>query len=219
MIRTEFRSAPPNLLLTNYMMLEYMLMRGDGRDIFRHHQVRFIVLDEVHTYHGLLGTDVACLLRRLREALRKSNPDGEPLFIGTSATLRAGEEGDPRAGIADFFTRLTGQPTPPDSVVTEVTDPSALPAGAHLPPSPQISDNELAEFHAQDPEAVRSLVAKLAGRTVANGELSEVWSQMALPYFLMDWLRHPRSEEEIIDQLASCPERAGRGTCQRASGS
>ena len=63
-IRTEFRSEPPDLLLTNYMMLEYMLMRGDGREIFKNHEVRFVVLDEVHTYHGLLGTDVACLLRR-----------------------------------------------------------------------------------------------------------------------------------------------------------
>jgi ATP-dependent helicase YprA (DUF1998 family) len=53
-LRSEFRQRPPDLLLTNYMMLEYMLMRGDGRDIFKKHQVRFIVLDEVHTYHGLL---------------------------------------------------------------------------------------------------------------------------------------------------------------------
>ena len=119
-IRTEFRTAPPDLLLTNYMMLEYMLMRGDGREIFKQHQIRFIVLDEVHTYHGQLGTDVACLLRRLREALRKSNSNIVPLFIGTSATLQAGEDQDPRSGVADFFTRLTGQPTGPDAVQFEL---------------------------------------------------------------------------------------------------
>ena len=98
------------------MMLEYMLMRGDGRDIFKKHQVRFIVLDEVHTYHGVLGTDVACLMRRLREALKENGSDQPPLFIGTSATLQAGLDGDPRKGVADFFTQLTGQSTSADGV-------------------------------------------------------------------------------------------------------
>ncbi len=60
-IRNEFHSKPPDVLLTNYLMLEYMLMRKDGREIFKNHNVRYIVLDEVHTYHGTLGTDVACL--------------------------------------------------------------------------------------------------------------------------------------------------------------
>jgi len=210
-LRKEFRDEPPDLLLTNYMMLEYMLMRGDGREIFRDHEIRFIVLDEVHTYHGLLGTDVACLLRRLREALDKANPDVEPLFIGTSATLQAGEEGDPRAGIADFFTRLTGQPTPAESVITEVTDPPALPAGVTLPPAPDIGEDELAAFDAQNPERVREMVARLSGNPVTDEQVGEVWSQMALPYLLMEWLRQPRSEEEIeiIDELAARPEREG----------
>jgi ATP-dependent helicase YprA (DUF1998 family) len=53
--RVEFRQNPPHILLTNYQMLEYMLLRGDGRDIFRNNRIRFVVLDEVHTYHGALG--------------------------------------------------------------------------------------------------------------------------------------------------------------------
>jgi ATP-dependent helicase YprA (DUF1998 family) len=114
--RGEFRAHPPDLLLTNYRMLEYLLLRGDGRALFKNHAVRFIVLDEVHTYKGALGTDVACLLRRMRAALGGTNP----LFIGTSATLQTGE-GDPRAGVAEFFARLTGQPTSPESVIREET--------------------------------------------------------------------------------------------------
>ena len=85
-MRSEFRAHPPDILLTNYRMLEYLLLRGDGRALFRNHAVRFIVLDEVHTYKGALGTDVACLVRRLRAALGEANP----LFIGTSATLQSG---------------------------------------------------------------------------------------------------------------------------------
>ncbi len=208
-LRNEFRASPPDLLLTNYMMLEYMLMRGDGREIFKNHQIQFIVLDEVHTYHGLLGTDVACLLRRLREALRKSNPSLEPLFIGTSATLQAGEDQDPRAGVADFFTRLTGQPTPPESIITETTNPPVAPVGATLPPPPTISEEELAAFDAGNQDQVRRLVAKLSGKNVGDGEVSAAWSEAALPYLLMNWLRQPRSEEEIVDCLGALPERQG----------
>lgn len=208
-LRNEFRAAPPDLLLTNYMMLEYMLMRGDGREIFKNHQIQFIVLDEVHTYHGLLGTDVACLLRRLREALRKSNSTIEPLFIGTSATLQAGEEGDPRTGVADFFTRLTGQPTPPESVITETTNPPVLPTGAVLPAPPSISEDEIAAFNANNLSHVRALVSKLSGEAVSDDTVTAVWSKMALPYLLMNWLRQPRSEEEIIDELSARPERQG----------
>jgi ATP-dependent helicase YprA (DUF1998 family) len=210
-LRSEFRAAPPDLLLTNYMMLEYMLMRGDGRDVFKNHQIQFIVLDEVHTYHGLLGTDVACLLRRLREALHKSNPSIQPLFIGTSATLQAGEEGDPRIGVADFFTRLTGQPTSPVAVVTETTNPPILPADAALPPPPAISDDELAAFNAGNPGHVRAFVAKLSGETVSEERVTAVWSKMALPYLLLNWLSQPRSEEAIIDALSQRPERQGVG--------
>jgi ATP-dependent helicase YprA (DUF1998 family) len=208
-LRNEFRSAPPDLLLTNYMMLEYMLMRGDGREIFKNHQIQFIVLDEVHTYHGLLGTDVACLLRRLREALRKSNATIEPLFIGTSATLQAGEEGDPRTGVADFFTRLTGQPTSPESVITETTDPPVLPVGTVLHAPPGITEDEIAAFTASNSGHVRALVAKLSGEAVGQDQVTSVWSKMALPYLLMNWLRQPRSEEEIIDELSARPERQG----------
>jgi ATP-dependent helicase YprA (DUF1998 family) len=73
LMRSEFRAHPPDILLTNYRMLECLLLRGDGRALFGNHAVRFIVLDEVHTYKGPLGTDVACLVRRLRAALGEAS--------------------------------------------------------------------------------------------------------------------------------------------------
>jgi len=209
-LRTEFRKNPPDLLLTNYMMLEYMLMRGDGRDIFKNHRVRFIVLDEVHTYHGLLGTDVACLMRRLREALRKVDSASEPLFIGTSATLLAGEEGDPNAGVAGFFTQLTGQETPADAVITETVRITTMPDGLKLPPSPAITEKELEDFDAEDSAEVRSLVFKLTGERPSDGtKIEEGWDRAALPYLLMQWLHNPISENEIVRLLAERPERSG----------
>ena len=77
-IRNEFHTKPPDLLLTNYLMLEYMLMRKDGREIFKNHNVRYIVLDEVHTYHGTLGTDVACLMRRSERRPPQEQPEVQP---------------------------------------------------------------------------------------------------------------------------------------------
>jgi ATP-dependent helicase YprA (DUF1998 family) len=209
-LRSEFHERPPDLLLTNYLMLEYMLMRQDGRKIFKGHQVRHLVLDETHTYHGTLGTDVACLLRRVQDALRKGRPDFHPVFIGTSATLQAGEEGDPRVGVAKFFSRLTGQETPTEAVVTEQTRTPPLPTGLMLPPPPDITDQDVNEFDQDDPDKVAALVRKVVGAPAGAVEPSAtLWDRAALPYLLMDWLRQPQSEEDVLRLLAGRPERQG----------
>jgi ATP-dependent helicase YprA (DUF1998 family) len=212
-LRSEFRASPPDLLLTNYLMLEYMLMRNDGREIFKDHRVRFLVLDEVHTYHGTLGTDVACLMRRLCNVLRTSNPNDDPVFIGTSATLQAGDEGDPKIGVAEFFTRLTGQTTLAEAIITEVTNTPALPEGLTLPAPPGFTEEDLNEFDQTDAENVASLVRRLTGADrEPTQSLVAIWDNSALPYLLMNWLRHPRSEEEVLQLLARRPERQGVDT-------
>jgi very-short-patch-repair endonuclease len=210
--RAEFRANPPDIILTNYQMLEYMLLRGDGRDIFRDHRVRFVVLDEVHTYHGALGSDVACLMRRLRSALGAGRPnDPPPLFIGTSATLHAGiEGGDPRDGIAAFFTRLTGQQTDADAVIMEEPDIPQRPEGLAWPPAPDIPRELLDKFGPDDRAAVLGLARLLAGRpedTISS--LGELWSRTPLPYVLTSWLREPLSVDEIVKRLSEEPGRNG----------
>ena len=194
--RGEFRAHPPDLLLTNYRMLEYLLLRGDGRALFKNHAVRFIVLDEVHTYKGALGTDVACLLRRMRAALGGT----KPLFIGTSATLQAGE-GDPRAGVAEFFARLTGQPTSPESVIREETHNPDMPAGLSLPPNPSITAQDLERFEPLP------LARRLSGFN--GGTVEECWERSSLPYLLQGWLKEPRPISAIVKELAATSERQG----------
>jgi hypothetical protein len=209
-LRNEFHTRPPDLLLTNYLMLEYMLMRKDGRAIFKDHRVRFIVLDEVHSYHGTLGTDVACLMRRLRDVLRKGNAKLDPVFIGTSATLQAGEEGDPKDGIAQFFGRLTGRETTPEAIVTEVTETPQLPSGLTLPAPPKITEDDLNAFDQDDSKQVVALIRKLTGAaSISTESPAALWDRAALPYLLMEWLRHPRSEEQILTLLGERPERKG----------
>ncbi len=78
--RAELRRRPPHLLLTNYMMLEYLLVRPADRDaLFANHRCRFVVLDEVHTYRGTLGANIALLFRRLCAHLKRATKDWKAL--------------------------------------------------------------------------------------------------------------------------------------------
>ncbi len=105
--RREMQESPPHLLLTNYAMLEYMLLRPQDLDLFEGRYGgtwRFLVVDEAHVYDGTQGAEVAMLLRRLRDRVV---PDRELQCIATSATV--GGEGDP-GPVVEFATRLFGVP-------------------------------------------------------------------------------------------------------------
>ena len=97
LLRHEVQDAPPDLLITNYSMLEYMLLRPIERPIFErtraffeaHPEERLLfVLDEAHLYRGASGTEVALLIRRLRNRLGLS-PDRLQV-IATSASFSDG---------------------------------------------------------------------------------------------------------------------------------
>jgi len=87
--RERMREDPPHILLTNYAMLEYLLIRPsdnvffDGVDADKW---SFIVLDEAHTYKGATGTEIALLLRRLKQRV-VNNEKGRIQCMATSATL------------------------------------------------------------------------------------------------------------------------------------
>ena len=83
--REALRGSPPDVLLTNYMMLELMLTRREDREVVRAAQgLRFLVFDELHTYRGRQGADVALLIRRCRHAF-----GNDVICVGTSATMAA----------------------------------------------------------------------------------------------------------------------------------
>ena len=93
--RSEIRSQRPDILITNYKMLDLLLQRGEDLALWQDADIAYVVVDEFHTYDGAQGTDVAMLLRRLAAATNHSQP-GKPLGnicpVATSATL--GEGGD-----------------------------------------------------------------------------------------------------------------------------
>ena len=107
--REQMREAPPHILLTNYAMLEYLLLRPKDNAFFDGIYAgnwSFIVLDEAHTYSGAKGIEIAMLLRRLKDRVVKSEP-GRITCIATSATLGKGEKDYP--GIAKFASNLFGE--------------------------------------------------------------------------------------------------------------
>lgn len=108
--RTQMRSEPPHILLTNYAMLEYLLLRPrdnaffDGLDA---RYWRFIVLDEAHIYNGAAGIEIAMLLRRLKDRVVQGER-GRLRCLATSATLGRGAADYPDAVI--FASELFGEP-------------------------------------------------------------------------------------------------------------
>lgn len=116
--REEMRATPPHILLTNFSMLEYLLLRPEDTAFFdgptRDHW-RLIALDEAHVYDGADGAEIAMLLRRVRDRVVDSEP-GRLNYFATSATLGKGESDYPllRAfGEALFDERFEWDPADP----------------------------------------------------------------------------------------------------------
>ncbi|GHD17013.1 RNA helicase [Nocardiopsis kunsanensis] len=116
--RQRIRNDPPDILLTNYMMLELMLTRPGERThlIKMAHGLDFLVFDELHTYRGRQGADVAMLIRRVRQACEAPNVQ----CVGTSATMSSeGTAEDQRNTVAGVATKIFGTTVQPDHVITE----------------------------------------------------------------------------------------------------
>ena len=108
--RAKMHQAPPHILLSNYAMLEYLLLRPDDNVFFDGRfarEWRFFVIDEAHTYSGAKGIEMAMLLRRLKDRVVKSKL-GAVQCVGTSATL-GGDKKD-FARVAQFGSGLFGEP-------------------------------------------------------------------------------------------------------------
>ena len=118
--RDTILDAPPDILLTNFKMLDYALMKHNFQRLWNHNVVdpsllRFLVLDELHTYDGAQGTDVANLIRRLK--LKLTIEPGQLCPIGTSATIGSGA--DAPQLLSDYATKVFGETVGTDALITE----------------------------------------------------------------------------------------------------
>jgi ATP-dependent helicase YprA (DUF1998 family)/very-short-patch-repair endonuclease len=118
--REAIRANPPDILLTNYMMLELLLTRSEDRELVRAAQgLRFLVFDELHTYRGRQGADVALLIRRCRLAF-----GGQDIIcIGTSATMASGgSTEDQKRDVANVSQKLFGVPFDTSQIIGETLE-------------------------------------------------------------------------------------------------
>ena len=118
--REKMRLKPPQILLTNYVMAELMLVRPEDLRFIDGvgGGLRFLIFDELHTYRGRQGADVAMLVRRLKEKCASENV----IHVGTSATMVADREAGPETRkntVAGFASRFFGHQFTSDNVIEE----------------------------------------------------------------------------------------------------
>lgn len=113
--RDMLRKVPPDIILTNYKMLDFLLIRAADFKLWSYNEpdtLRFLVVDELHTFDGAQAADLACLIRRLKDRLK--TPPNSLCSIGTSATL-----GGNSSELTEYAETVFGETFTNDSVVTE----------------------------------------------------------------------------------------------------
>lgn len=205
--REEIQENPPDILMTNYVMLELLLTRFEDRRLFpaQHAGVlRFLVLDEVHTYTGKQGADVACLIRRLKQ---HTNTTGQLRCIGTSATISSD---DPESGarlVTTFASRLFGETFSPAHVVGEMYRPTIGQGDSDLAETIEVTADDLTSFDGSL-EVAAALARKLLGPSNSPKpefenpmSLGEALAQQATLYFLEAQLNAgPASLPTLVEQ-------------------
>jgi DEAD/DEAH box helicase domain-containing protein len=197
------RAAPPDILITNYKMLDYLLVRPRDARLWRLNEpdtLRYLVVDELHTFDGAQGADLACLIRRIKE--RVHTPPDHLCCVGTSATLGDGSQAD----LGNYARQLFAEPFDEESVigeslvtpdeflkgclVTRFQTPGAADLGTMDPLAYESAEEHLraqvtlwmGQDLSQDPVALgdalkhhaffRNLLVILANRAVAAGDLA-----------------------------------------------
>lgn len=152
--RRLLRASPPPILVTNATMLEYMLVRSEDTPIVDRSRgtLRWIVLDEAHTYLGSSAAEIALLLRRVIHAFGARPADLR--FIATSATIGSSEE--TRQRLQEYLANLAGIPQENVVVVTGQRTRPGLPDRYNEQVSPLPTS---AALSASTPEEVYDLLA------------------------------------------------------------
>lgn len=194
--RSAMRRNPPDILLSNYKQLEFLLVRKDDRPLFTR-ALRYLVLDEIHTYRGALATEIACLLRRLKS--RCGLEAGDLRCIGTSATVSQDAGGD--AALARFLTDLFGEPFEADAVIGETTVLPEAPPATYSPPWPPLTEADI--DNATNEEAILALAERISGREASGGaDLAEQITVILEENEVSVWLSRAAQEPVSVEDLA-----------------
>lgn len=215
----------PDILLTNYMMLELMLIRPKDRMIIKKCQgLKFLVLDELHTYRGRQGSDVALLVNRLRQRVGCSGAEGQDklICIGTSATMSSVDNSNSQEVVASFARKIFGDEFDREQVIVETLQREtkqdvflndfAAPEGRQL--CEQLGQEVESAFHGdfsfithKDGKKIEPNPANLEASLVAFKESPlAIWLEQMLSVELttpsMQWRRaQPKNLDTVVDAL------------------
>lgn len=189
--RKTMQTRPPHILVTNYAMLEYMMLRPNDDLVFSGAKLRFLVLDEAHIYRGATGIETSLLLRRLKA--RISNP-GEVHHILTSATL-GGKEADD--DIVSFASTLCDAHFDADDIIRSTTV---------MPPLPEVSKDIPFEVFARlaHPDTSMDLILKQYGISVDGAQSdSEILYDLCVSSTAYKVLRECAVRPMTVHEIAS----------------
>lgn len=186
--REEMQRTPPHILITNYSMLEYMMLRPKDDMVFSGARLRFIVLDEAHIYKGATGMETSLLMRRLRA--RISQPD-RVQYILTSATL-GGPEAD--SNILTFAHSLCDVAFQQSSIIRSKEKRPAMQEYRDFPP-------ELFRELSQSPEETGTVLTRYGADFAPEGDAGEKLYALFLHARLFARLREAAAQPVTVSQL------------------
>lgn len=185
--RETLCQEPPDILLTNYRMLDLMLFRPEEQAFWNADTkavLKYLVLDEVHTFDGAQGADVACLVRRTRLKTNSSF-----VCIGTSATVG----GNDAQGLCEFASTLFGVTFTPENVITE----KRLQPGEYL-------GSKQTLFVPKEAVALGSAPLAVRGREAVNDYVAALSKNWRLPEDWQDGGEWVKSHSWTATLLEAC---------------
>jgi hypothetical protein len=204
--REEMKANPPHILLTNYAMLEYLLLRPQDNVFFDgefSNNWKFIVVDEAHTYSGAKGIETAMLLRRLKE--RISTRANDLTCIATSATL--GNENETPDDIAKFASGLFSEPFETEDIVKAIDEDRIVGKCWGVPNEKlysewqeilsNVSDNKLEQL------ANSAVMHKVPSQIIEKAKADSDGDYKKFLYFILKGDRNLISLQETIEEKNS----------------
>jgi len=201
--REEIRDNPPDILITNYVMLDLILTRFEDRVLFPDsHSVnlKYLVLDEIHTYTGNAGADVACLIRRLKQRTKTAD---NIRCIGTSATIQDNKKIG-IASIIEFSEKIFGEKFDTNSLITasyvkqDIQEKDII----KIPDKITITSDDLTKFDGSI-KTVYPLAEKILGRQLKSNEqtlskLGEILTNHQIMIFIKNSLKEEAKSLKIL---------------------
>lgn len=203
--RQRMQDNPPNIILTNYMMLELLMTRAGKEETLRRcflENLKYLVFDELHTYRGMQGSDVSMLIRRI-----KSQAKGNVLCFGTSATMVSDESmtyKEQKKKVAEVASCIFGSKFTVENIIDETLEPG-FSAGK------SVSKSDLAV-------AVRTPIDFNAGIEILQNFPTAIWLEQKIALsFNVEENRYfrgkPLSREEIASRMNEYLGGIGQDIC------